>query len=375
MRGKSAVLAVAATRPRKRQREVAAVRDPATHAHRGFYGGWLGRLVALLAITGAIVACGSSSPARTTPPQPRLRDATLVLDFTPNAVHAGIYSAIARHIDLANGLRLHVIVPTASTDSIRLLEAGRVNFAILDIHDLAIARERGTDLVGIMAIVERPLAAVIAAPGIGDPRQLTGRLTGITGVPSDTAVLRSVVSGAGGDPRRLRTVTIGFDAVADLLAGRVAAATAFWNDEGVTLERDRPGFHVFRVDDYGAPAYPELLVCAPASELRARPGLGAALVRSLVAGYRFTLRSPGQSAAQLEGLVQGLDPALVAAQLHALLPAFRAPDGRIGELDTAVLARWARWETRLRIVGREPSVRAMFDPEPADAANAIGPFQ
>jgi putative hydroxymethylpyrimidine transport system substrate-binding protein len=40
-------------------------------------------------------------------------------------------------------------------------------------------------------------------------------------------VLRSVVTGDGGDPDEVRTTTIGFEAVKALLAGRVAGATAF----------------------------------------------------------------------------------------------------------------------------------------------------
>ena len=52
--------------------------------------------------------------------------------------------------------------PGESTDAPKLLAAGRTEFAILDIHDLGIARERGLDLVGVMPIVQRPLAAVIA---------------------------------------------------------------------------------------------------------------------------------------------------------------------------------------------------------------------
>ena len=299
-----------------------------------------------------IAACGGSSSGR---------QATLVLDFIPNAVHAGIYSAIARHLDRSNGVSIHVIVPAASTDSIKLLEAGRVNFAILDIHDLAIARERGADLVGVMAIVERPLAALIAAPPFPTPLALSGHTVGITGVPSDTAVMNSIVAGAGGDPRRLHTVTIGFNAVADLLAGKVAAATAFWNDEGVTLQRIRPGVHVFRVEDYGAPPYPELILTATASEVRARRAFVQAVVRTLVAGYRATLSDPARSASELGRLVSGLDPSLVAAQLHLLLPAFRAPDGRVGAFDPTVLARWARWELRFGIVSRKPDVAAMFD--------------
>ena len=109
----------------------------------------------------SLAACGSSSTSGSNSSASRTQNASLVLDFTPNAIHAGIYSAIARRYDVAEGVRLHVIAPSASTDSIKLLETGRVNFAILDIHDLAIARERGEDIVGIMAIVERPLAAVI----------------------------------------------------------------------------------------------------------------------------------------------------------------------------------------------------------------------
>jgi ABC-type nitrate/sulfonate/bicarbonate transport system substrate-binding protein len=129
----------------------------------------------------------------------------------------------------------------------------------------------------------------------------------------------------------------------------------------VTLQRQRPGFHVFRVDEYGAPPYPELVVCATATELRRKPALARGVVRALVAGYRFTLRDPLRSASALQTLVPGLEPSLVAAQLRALLPAFRARDGRIGELDSGILVQWARWELRFRIVSRLPDVAAMFD--------------
>src|SRR5207302_2111120 len=176
----------------------------------------------------------------------------------------------------------------------------------------------------------RPLAAVIAAPQIRTPRQLQGPPVGVTGVPSDTAVLHSIVAGSAGYPHRVRTITIGFNAVADLLAGRVAAATAFWSDEGVTLERRRPGFHDFRVDDYGAPQYPELVVCATRPTLVHDPSLASDLVQTLVDGYGFTISNPRRSAADLEAFAPGLDPSLVSAELGALLPAFAGRGGRVG---------------------------------------------
>src|SRR5436190_46561 len=159
---------------------------------------------------------------------------------------------------------------------------------------------------GASSSASRQQAAVIAAPDIRMPRQLEGRTVGVTGLPSDTAVLDSVVSGAGGDPEKVKTVTIGFNAVVALLSGRVAGATAFWNDEGVTIQRRRPGFHVFRVDDYGAPSYPELVLCAPRSTLTHDPGVAHAIVRTLVRGYGVTLTDPEGSAADLESSVHGL---------------------------------------------------------------------
>jgi putative hydroxymethylpyrimidine transport system substrate-binding protein len=311
-------------------------------------------LIVLVAVLGcgALAGCGSSGG---------LRQASLVLDFTPNAVHAGIYSTLARHYDIGDGFRLHVIVPSASTDSVKLLEAGRADFAILDIHDLAIARQRGVPLVGIMAVVERPLAAVITQSRIRNPRQLEGQLAGVTGLPSDTGVLNSVVSGAGGNPARVKRITIGFNAVPALLAGRVAAATAFWNDEGVAITRSRPGFHIFKVDAYGAPPYPELVLCATSSLLHRDPGLASSVVGALVRGYRFTLRRPRASAAELESQVPGLNPALVKADLAALRPAFTGPEGGPGELDPSILERWARWEARFGIVRRPVNVSQAFD--------------
>jgi putative hydroxymethylpyrimidine transport system substrate-binding protein len=315
----------------------------------------LGILIALIAAA-ALVGCGGSSGGSGT----SVHSATLVLDFTPNPVHVGIYTALARHFDTAAGVRLHVIAPSASTDSIRLLETGRVNFAILDIHDLAIARERGEDIVGILPIVERPLASVIAEPSVTSPRQLIGKTVGISGAPSDTAVLDSIVAGAGGQPKELKTITIGFNAVGDLLAGKVAGATAFWNDEGVTLNRQRPGYHVFRVENYGAPSYPELVLCATTKSLDAHPGLAGGVAKALVRGYDLALAHPAVGQRALESQVQGLNHSLDTAELAGLADAFRGPDGHFGVLDTALLQRWALWEARFGIVKSAPDIAKTF---------------
>ena len=107
------------------------------------------RLAVLLCLAVLAAGCGGGGTDRPN------EDASLLLDFTPNAVHAGIYLATARDYDGAEGVNLQVRAPGASTDALKLLEAGRVDMAILDIHDLALARENGADIVGVMALVQR----------------------------------------------------------------------------------------------------------------------------------------------------------------------------------------------------------------------------
>lgn len=317
--------------------------------------------LALALAGGGPLAAAATRRAHTTPPRP----VSLMLDFTPNAIHSGIYLALARRYDRANGIDLKVRVPGVSTDAISMLTAGRVDFALLDIHDLAIADAKGQHLVGVMALEERPLAAVIAQPRFSNPKQLVGQTIGVTGDPSDLAVLRSIVAGAGGDPAKLHTITIGYDAVPDLLAGRVAAATAFWNDEGVQLSAKRDGhgaFHVFRVENYGAPSYPELILTAPRAEIRRDPSLVRAVVRTLRSGYGALLRDPRAGERALESQVTGLSAAAVSAQLKAELPAFvPRGGGGYGALVPSVLRAWAKWEVRFGIVKRRPDVGAMFD--------------
>jgi ABC-type nitrate/sulfonate/bicarbonate transport system substrate-binding protein len=311
-------------------------------------------LVLVLALVALIGGCGASKPS--------LKQATLVLDFTPNAVHAGIYSALARGYASDEGVDLHVEQPSESTDSVKLLLGGRTNFAILDIHDLAIARAEGQDIVGVMALVQKPLAAVIAQPSIHSPRQLQGRTVGVTGLSSDEAVLRSVLAGAGANPGRVKRVNIGFQAVPSLLAGRVSAVTAFWDVEGVELTHAHPGTREFRVNEYGAPSYPELVLCVTGSEIRQHPALVRHVVHAIQRGYAAAINDPAGSVRDLVGQVPGLDRTEVSEQMRALYGAFLGDASRFGELNLPRLRTWAAWEARFGIVKQPPDVSAMFDP-------------
>src|ERR1700710_979537 len=278
------------------------------------------RAVALLAaalLLAGVVGCGGSGAEPGVP-----KGATLVLDFTPNAVHTGIYAAQAQGFYEDAGIDLQVQVPGETTDGPKLLAAGRTDFAILDITDLGIADEKGLELVGLMPIVQRPLAAILARKDgpVVRPRDLDGHTVGVTGLPSDTAVVDSEVSADGGDPAGVDEVTIGFNAVASLAAGKVAAATGFWNAEGVTLERSGVPVRIFKVDRYGAPPYPELILTTSQKTLDADPEMVHSVVDATRRGYAFVEHNPEQGLDDLLRADPALDRSEPQAQRDALLP-------------------------------------------------------
>jgi NitT/TauT family transport system substrate-binding protein/putative hydroxymethylpyrimidine transport system substrate-binding protein len=308
-------------------------------------------LAAVLLLTG-VAGCGGDGAEPGAPV-----GATLVLDFTPNAVHSGIYAAQRQGYYRDQGIDLTIHEPGDSTDAPKLLEAGRTKFAILDIHDLGIAREHGLDLVGVMPIVQRPLASVIArADGpVKRPRNLENHTVGVTGLPSDEAVVDSEIAADGGNPALADRVTIGFNAIGSLAAAKVDAATGFWNAEGVALQQQGVPIRIFKVNRYGAPPYPELILTASRQTVEDDPNLVDAMVAATKHGYELASSHPQRALDDLLASVPSLNRAEQAAQLRAL-----GQDLRPAPFDPRVLQAWAAWDLKHGLLERPLDVGAAF---------------
>ncbi len=310
--------------------------------------GWARAGARAAAVAAACVA--AAVPAGCGSARPRPRQVTLILDFTPNAVHAGIYRALAAGYYRAAGIALEIVQPTSTQETLKLIDAGRAQFGLADGSDVASLIARRGDARVAMAIVARPVGGLIAlrSEHLGSPAGLAGRTVGVTGVPSDLAVLDTELRHAGVDPARVRVADVGFDGAQALLAGRIAAFTGFVPDDGVALAVGGHPIEAFPLDRWGGPAYPGLVAFTTASLLASDPGLVRRFVAATLHGYRDTLADPSRSLGELEGANPTLPRGLSAASLRAYLPLF----SRTGVVSAAAVRAMSSWMLAARLIAR-----------------------
>lgn len=332
------------------------------------------RLTAAVACAAALLglaACGSSSSSSssssasaTTVPGALAHptEVTLILDFIPNAVHAGIYRAIAENYYKQYNINLKVIPPSETADTLKLIDAGKAQFGLADGIDVGTQIGEQRDAVAVMAIAQRPLGGPIALANenLKSAAELQGKTVGITGVPSDTATLNTAVKHAGGDPSKVHVVTIGFNGVQDLEAGKVAAFTGFWPADGVQLEVNGHPITVFKLDENGGPKYPGLVMFTTKTIAEKEPELVKAFVAATAKGYEDTVKEPVKS---LEDLLQQnptLQKKFTTASLNKYLPLFTEGGAvKFGTLRPANVEALAKWMAENKLV-KTPFTAAQY---------------
>ncbi|HEY8637657.1 MAG TPA: ABC transporter substrate-binding protein [Solirubrobacteraceae bacterium] len=323
----------------------------------------LRRLLVAVAVLGAalaVAACGekkdNTSPLRT-------RRVNLILDFFPNADHAGLYAAMADGTFARAGLDVHPIVPSDPSAPLKLLAAGKADMAISYEPEVMLARDKGLDLVSIGALVQRPLTSIIALGTTGlKPADLEGHTIGTAGIPYQSAMLKTILTHAGADPGRVKEVNVGFNLVPAMLSKRVFATLGgFWNYEGIQLERRHKAPAVIPVDRAGVPTYDELVIVARAGELRRDGPRYRTFLRALAQGYGSLRRNPAAGVDALVKANRDLDRGLQLAAVKKTLPAFFPSDRArpFGYQDPAQWAAFGRWMAANKLIKQPPAGRAL----------------
>jgi putative hydroxymethylpyrimidine transport system substrate-binding protein len=314
-------------------------------------------LAAVLAL--ALAACGDEPDA----PDGGAERVELILDWFPNADHAGIYGAIEQGYFEDEGLEVAPTVPSDPAAALKQVGAGRAPFAISYEPDVLLARAEGIPVKAVAALAVHPLNSVIVRSdrGIASPADLAGKTVGAAGLPFDRPLLDTVVRADGGDPSGIRLRNVGFNLAPALAAGQVDALVgAYWNVEVPELEHQGVDVEVFRLEEFGVPDYDELVVVTSDEIARDRPTLVEALLRGLERGQDWAATDQAGAADHLIDANPDLDRDVLAEQLRLTAPLLSPSDQPTLALDPAEWEGYAAWMRGNGILTR-----------PVDVADAV----
>jgi putative hydroxymethylpyrimidine transport system substrate-binding protein len=283
--------------------------------------------LALLLLSLGLAACGEKSEDETGERQPL----SLTLDFYPNPDHAGIYMAQKLGYFDEAGLDVSISSPSDPSAPLKQVAAGQSDLAVSYEPEVALAREKGLDVIAIGALVNRPLTSLIwlKQSGIKGVADLRGKTIANAGIPYQEAFLKTILARAKLSPEDVKSVNVGFGLLPALVSGSAQAMLGgYSNVEGVDLRERGKDPVVTPVDKLGVPTYDELVLVANPKALEEEPEKFRLFIAALQRGTAAAVENPGAATKAVTEANHDLEPKLTAAEIKATLPLLAAREGK-----------------------------------------------
>lgn len=196
---------------------------------------------------------------------------TLVLDWYINPDHAPIMVAEQIGAFKAQGLDVKIVPPSDPALPPRLVAAGQADLAITYQPQVHFFADEGLPLVRVGTLIDSPLNTVIALDkNIKTPADLQGKKVGYSVSGIEQATLATMAQNAHIDPKSITLINVNFQLTSALLAGQVDAVIGgYRNIEALELKLQGKAPQVMNVEDFGVPAYDELVIVANRDQVHA----------------------------------------------------------------------------------------------------------
>ena len=311
------------------------------------------KFIVLFILSILIIGCGNE------------KELSLALDWYPNSNHAGIYSAIDEGFFDEEGIKLSVYTPSDPTAIISSVASGRDDFGLSYHPDILQAQSAGLEIVSVLSISQHPLNSIMTLKksSIKNPSDLKGKVVGYPGIPSNKAMLETVLSSQNININDVETVDVGFELVKALVSGSVDAIIgAYWTHESIVMELQGYEIEIMRLEEWGVPDYYELILITNKSFLEENKSDVEKVVNSFKKGYEFSIRNPQESITSLISIVgeEIVEEDVERAGVELLIPMWQSNNLPFGHQDISKWEETYEWMYENNFLEKELITENLF---------------
>ncbi|PAE25252.1 ABC transporter substrate-binding protein [Bacillus sp. 7894-2] len=306
----------------------------------------LAAISALLLLTGC---AGSGQNAETgnedAGSKQELKEVTVVLDWTPNTNHTGLYAAKEKGYFKEEGLDVEIIMPgEAGAD--QLTASGKADFGVSYQESITEARVQGVPLVSIAAVIQHNTSG-FASPvekNIKSPKDFEGKTYGGWGAPLEKSVIDSLMKKENADAEKVSIVNMGDADFFTAVKRDIDFAWIYYGWTGVEAELRGEKINMVYLTDYSEKLdYYTPVLATSEKMIEDDPETVKAFVNAAAKGYEFAIDKPGEAADILLKNAPDLDSELVKKSQEWLSPRYQDDAPRWGEQKLEVWENYADW--------------------------------
>jgi len=300
-------------------------------------------LVVLLSLF--LVACSNNGDNRGSEKNKDLEKVKIVLDWTPNTNHTGIYVAKAKGYFEEEGLDVEIMLPgEAGAD--QLVAAKQAEFGVSYQEGITEARVQGVPIVSIAAIIQHNTSG-FASPvekNITTPKDFEGKTYGGWGAPLEKAVLDSLMQEVGADVEKVNILNIGDADFFTAVKRDIDFAWIYYGWTGIEAELRGEPINIVYLTDYSEKLdYYTPVLSTSEKMIEEKPETVRKFVAAVSKGYEFSIENPEEAAEILLEAVPELDAGLVKESQKWLSTKYQDDAPRWGEQKLEVWENYANW--------------------------------
>jgi len=283
---------------------------------------------------------------------PRVDHVSLVLNWTANGSHAAYYAAKDYGYYLEDGLDVAIHEGSGSATSVKVVAAGREEFALASASTVAIGRSKGIPVVSLAATQQKNPACLISfsKTGINGFQDLAGKKMGVR-YESDTYPLyQAILRQTGLDRSKIQEISIGLG-VAPLLSGDIDALDGHIDNEAVQVRERGYSINTLSYYDLGMQMY-GICIVTNNNVLKDKKDLVRRFLNATMRGWKLAISDPEKTALSVTKANPSLDPKIVLAQLRATLDLAHSETAEKSGLGWQTLEGWQKTIQTLREVGQ-----------------------